>query len=336
VAPGWKASLIGLIAGGGVLFAIAETWYRLRGIEGLGMGDVKMLAMIGAFLGWQLMLVTLVLSSFAGSVIGVGIIALGRGGMKSMLPFGTFLASVRSLPPSPAMRSSTGTRLLSMTQQGYAFLGMTAIVAGLAAVLVFAMLRFAAGARDARRNLMERGGESPMLAAALHEAVAKLKAQEQAMTARAAASEQLSGDIVESLTAGLLVVDRSGRVEIFNGAGRAMVGVTGNPIGFDYHKVLAALPPLMQLIEECLLTARPIVRRSVRSKAGRTIHLGVTVSPLGKAIAPSGRARPRSADRAGRRRRRRRAGCHLPVLGLDCGRRAGRAVAPERDAGEAR
>ena len=90
--PGWQASLIGLVAGGGLLFAIAEAWYRLRGIEGLGMGDVKMLAMIGAFLGWQLMLVTLVLSSFAGSVIGVGIIALGRGGMKSMLPFGTFLA----------------------------------------------------------------------------------------------------------------------------------------------------------------------------------------------------------------------------------------------------
>jgi leader peptidase (prepilin peptidase)/N-methyltransferase len=90
--PGWEASLIGLIAGGGVLFAIAEAWYRLRGIEALGMGDVKMLAMIGAFLGWKLMLVTLVLSSFAGSLIGIGVIALGRGGMKSMLPFGTFLA----------------------------------------------------------------------------------------------------------------------------------------------------------------------------------------------------------------------------------------------------
>jgi len=90
--PGWRASLIGLIAGGGVLFAIAEAWYRLRGIEGLGMGDVKMLAMIGAFLGWKLMLVTLVLSSFAGSVIGIGVIALGRGGMKSALPFGAFLA----------------------------------------------------------------------------------------------------------------------------------------------------------------------------------------------------------------------------------------------------
>jgi prepilin signal peptidase PulO-like enzyme (type II secretory pathway) len=51
-----------------------------------------MLAMIGAFLGWKLMLLTLVLSSFAGSVIGVGVIALRRGSMKSMLPFGTFLA----------------------------------------------------------------------------------------------------------------------------------------------------------------------------------------------------------------------------------------------------
>jgi leader peptidase (prepilin peptidase) / N-methyltransferase len=90
--PGWKASLIGLIVGGGVLFAIAEGYYRLRGVEGLGMGDVKMLSMIGAFLGWKLMLVTLILGSFAGSLIGVGVIALGRGGMKAALPFGTFLA----------------------------------------------------------------------------------------------------------------------------------------------------------------------------------------------------------------------------------------------------
>ena len=90
--PGWQSSLIGLIAGGGVLFAIAEAYYRLRGIEGLGMGDVKMLSMIGAFLGWKLVLVTLVLASFAGSVIGIGVRASGRGGMKAALPFGTFLA----------------------------------------------------------------------------------------------------------------------------------------------------------------------------------------------------------------------------------------------------
>lgn len=90
--PGWLASLIGLLAGGGLLFAIAETYYRLRGVEGLGMGDVKMLAMIGAFLGWELMLLTLVLASFAGSLIGVAMMASGRGGMKAALPFGTFLA----------------------------------------------------------------------------------------------------------------------------------------------------------------------------------------------------------------------------------------------------
>ncbi len=91
--PGWIASLIGILAGGGILYAIAEAYYRWRGVEGLGMGDVKMLAMIGAFLGWKLMLVTLVLASFAGSVVGLGLIASGRGGMKLALPFGTFLAA---------------------------------------------------------------------------------------------------------------------------------------------------------------------------------------------------------------------------------------------------
>ena len=90
--PGWLSSLIGLIAGGGVLFAIGEGFYRMRGYEGLGMGDVKMLAMIGAFLGWPLMLVTLVLASFAGSVVGIGLLISRRGDMKAALPFGTFLA----------------------------------------------------------------------------------------------------------------------------------------------------------------------------------------------------------------------------------------------------
>ena len=90
--PGWRSSLVGLLAGGGVLFAIGESYYRLRGYEGLGMGDVKMLAMIGAFLGWPLMLVTLVLASFAGSAVGVGLLVSRRGDMKAALPFGTFLA----------------------------------------------------------------------------------------------------------------------------------------------------------------------------------------------------------------------------------------------------
>jgi leader peptidase (prepilin peptidase)/N-methyltransferase len=90
--PGLISSLIGAVAGGGVLFAIAEAYYRVRGVEGLGMGDVKMLAMIGAFLGWPLMILTLVFASFAGSVVGVGLIASRRGSMQAALPFGTFLA----------------------------------------------------------------------------------------------------------------------------------------------------------------------------------------------------------------------------------------------------
>jgi leader peptidase (prepilin peptidase)/N-methyltransferase len=90
--PGWLSSLIGIVAGGGILWALAEAYYRLRGIEGLGMGDVKMLAMIGAVLGWPLMLLTLVVASFAGSLVGVGMMAFGRGGMQAALPFGTFLA----------------------------------------------------------------------------------------------------------------------------------------------------------------------------------------------------------------------------------------------------
>jgi leader peptidase (prepilin peptidase) / N-methyltransferase len=90
--PGLVPSLLGAVAGGGVLFLIAEAYYRVRGHEGLGMGDVKMLAMIGAFLGWQSMLVSLLLASIAGSIIGVGMMVIGRGGMKSALPFGTFLA----------------------------------------------------------------------------------------------------------------------------------------------------------------------------------------------------------------------------------------------------
>jgi len=90
--PGWLSSLIGIAVGGGILLALAEGYYRLRGQEGLGMGDVKMLAMIGAFLGWPLTLLTLVLASVAGSLVGVGLMVSKRGSMQAALPFGTFLA----------------------------------------------------------------------------------------------------------------------------------------------------------------------------------------------------------------------------------------------------
>ncbi len=90
--PGWQASLLGVLLGGGVLYAIAAGYYAVRKEEGMGMGDVKMLAMIGAFLGWQSVLLTLVLASLSGAVIGLALIVVQRGSMKYALPFGTFLA----------------------------------------------------------------------------------------------------------------------------------------------------------------------------------------------------------------------------------------------------
>lgn len=90
--PGWRDALIGTVLGAAILYAIAWAYYLWRREEGLGMGDVKMLAMVGAFLGWKAVLVTLVLASFSGASIGVALIALQRGNMKLALPFGTFLA----------------------------------------------------------------------------------------------------------------------------------------------------------------------------------------------------------------------------------------------------
>ncbi len=90
--PGWRAALIGAIAGGGSLWLIAASYQWLRGREGLGFGDVKMLAMIGAFLGWKLMLLTLVFASFTGSFVALTLMAARRADWQSKLPLGTFLA----------------------------------------------------------------------------------------------------------------------------------------------------------------------------------------------------------------------------------------------------
>ena len=90
--PGPFDSLLGIVLGGGVLYGIAAAYYLVRKEEGMGMGDVKMLAMVGAFLGWKAVLLTLVLSSFAGAVIGMAMMALHKGNMRYALPFGTFLA----------------------------------------------------------------------------------------------------------------------------------------------------------------------------------------------------------------------------------------------------
>lgn len=158
------------------------------------------------------------------------------------------------------------------------FLGLTALVAGLVGILVFAMLRFMAAARDARRRSRE-GGERVVLSAALEEAVAKLKAQERATAARAEASERLSGEIITSLTAGLLVVGLKSEIRILNPAGRRMLAIGDQTPLNDYRRALAE--PMSEMIDSCLATHAPILRRTVKLQQPRgATHLGVTVSPL--------------------------------------------------------
>jgi leader peptidase (prepilin peptidase)/N-methyltransferase len=104
--PGWLSSLIGIVVGGGFLWLMITVWRFVRNVEGMGFGDVKMLAMIGAFLGWQLTLITVVLASVAGSLLGLVLIASNRGAMQTALPFGTFLAL------GAAMAATVGQRIL--------------------------------------------------------------------------------------------------------------------------------------------------------------------------------------------------------------------------------
>ena len=86
-------ALIGVVAGAGLLILMINFWYWIRKEEGMGLGDVNMLAMVGAFLGWQGVLATLLLSAFAGALFGLGAMLFGRLEMKSRLPFGVFLSA---------------------------------------------------------------------------------------------------------------------------------------------------------------------------------------------------------------------------------------------------
>ena len=91
--PGPRDAVIGVLLGGGVLDRHRRAYYLVRREEGMGMGDVKMLAMIGAFLGWKRVLVTLVLSSFTGALVGVVLISRQSDGLRYAMPFGTFLSA---------------------------------------------------------------------------------------------------------------------------------------------------------------------------------------------------------------------------------------------------
>lgn len=94
VAPlaGLVPAAIGALLGAGILLAVWGLWWVVRREEGMGLGDVKMLALVGAFLGWQGVLVTLFCGALSGSVVGLALMRRGSVDMRSKLPFGVFLA----------------------------------------------------------------------------------------------------------------------------------------------------------------------------------------------------------------------------------------------------
>jgi PAS domain S-box-containing protein len=167
-----------------------------------------------------------------------------------------------------------------MTHSGYLFLGLTAIVAALSAVLAYAILRIFAAARAATRDDRRADAETALMAAAMEDAVRKLRDGERAMKARAEASERLSSEIVASLTSGLMVVDQAGIVRTLNPAGQTMLGLRDRKWEGPYRDVLKDVGPLADVLEECLTTGKPVVRRALPFTHGSVSHLGLTVSPI--------------------------------------------------------
>src|SRR6476469_3139862 len=147
-----------------------------------------------------------------------------------------------------------------MNPNATALLGLSAIVGALSGLLMFATLRLFSAARQRQLSRRAHGRDPEMLSVALEDAVARLKAQERATAARAEASERLSGEIISSLTSGLLVVGLAGSVRIMNPAARRLLNLPETTRSGDYHTVIGE-PALSQTIDECLSNGKAILRR---------------------------------------------------------------------------
>jgi leader peptidase (prepilin peptidase) / N-methyltransferase len=93
----WVGSLFGAAVGAGTLFAVAALYELVRKRQGLGMGDVKMMAMVGAFLGWRLAVLTIFMGSALGSLLGVFLMLFHGRSLQTKLAFGTFLGAATAL-----------------------------------------------------------------------------------------------------------------------------------------------------------------------------------------------------------------------------------------------
>ncbi len=173
---------------------------------------------------------------------------------------------------------------------GGLLLGLTAIIGFLAGVLGFALLRIVSGTRDARRSLRENSTDTAVLSAALQEAVAKIRQQEQSSLARAEASERLNAQIVDGLTSGLLVAGADGFVRMLNPAGHRILGVAPRPMPAPLAELLATVPELATLVRGAAVGRRVVSRRHVSTGGitGGPSHLGVTLSPWSDGPGESG------------------------------------------------
>jgi len=89
---GLKDSSTGLLVGGGTFLLTSEVYYRIRGRVGMGGGDIKFIAAVGALLGWQQVVLVIFLSALAGSLVGLVGLATKKINVMSQIPFGPFLA----------------------------------------------------------------------------------------------------------------------------------------------------------------------------------------------------------------------------------------------------
>ena len=110
-------------------------------------------------------------------------------------------------------------------QHNFLLLAFVVVIGALGAVLLLAIVRLGAATRRAGRTLGKRGDDSALVTVALGEAVTKMREQERATHARAAASERLSEQIIGSLSSGLMVVGVGGEVRILNPVGRQLLGL---------------------------------------------------------------------------------------------------------------
>src|SRR5437868_8852742 len=150
-----------------------------------------------------------------------------------------------------------------MSRTSFVLFILTATLGIAVAGLAFTVLRLFAAARQMARGKEENGTETAFMTAAMEEALARLRLREQAMTARAEASERLSGEIIASLTSGLLVVGEDRRVKSLNPAGRRLLGLPEADWSGDINDVLLTAPALARVIEECLDSGQIVRRRAV-------------------------------------------------------------------------